>query len=236
MDSTAPSEKANGLATYFSVLTSPTAAFTQLARTPTWGWAALIGIVLMVAATLLSSPEQVKIAHIAQQQALSNMSADARAQAQQGMAAAESIIRVSIIVGGFVAPWIIWLVSAVVFTIGAAVSGAGARFSLAWVAAVNLGAIAFVGAVVNAIILALRGPDAIATPLDAYALPSLAMLVHGSAKLGSFLAAFNIVNVWYYIASVIALERMLSVKRNTAIATIVIYSLLSAAIAAAFAK
>jgi hypothetical protein len=236
MDSTAPSEKTNGLATYFSVLTSPTAAFTQLAKTPTWGWAAIIGIIVMVAATFVAAPEQVKIAHIAQQQALANMSADQRAQAQQGMTAAESIVRVSIIAGGFIAPWIIWLFSSIVFTIGAAASGAGSRFSLAWVAAVNASAVAFLGAVVNAIILAMRGPDAISSPLDANALPSLAMFAHGNVKLASFLGAFGIVNIWFYIVSIIAMERTLNVKRNAAIVTIVIYSLLSAAIAASFAK
>jgi hypothetical protein len=236
MDSTAPQEKANGLATYFSVLTSPTAAFAQLARVPTWGWAAIIGMVLMVAATLISSPEQMKIAQIAQQQALSQMPSDQQAAARQGMEASAGIVRVSIIVGGFVAPWIIWLITAIVFTIGAAVTGANAKFSLSWVAAVNASAVAFVGAVVNAIVLAMRGPDAISSPLDAYSLPSLGMLFHSNVKLATFLNGYGIFYVWFYIVSVIALEQTLKMKRPAAIATVVIYSLLSAGIAAAFAK
>ena len=229
-------EKSNGLANVLAVITSPSAAFEQLARTPTWGWAALVCIALLVAATLISFPEQVKVAHVAQAAALANMSADQQAQARQNMAAFEGVTRFFILAAGFIGPWIVWLISAIVFTIGAAIGGGTSRFSLAWVASVNAAVVAFIAAVVNAVILALRGPDAIGAPLDAYTLPSLGMLVHGSVKFQALLNTYNVGNLWYYVVGIIALERMLNVRRPVSIVVIVVYSLITAGFAAAFAK
>jgi Yip1-like protein len=236
MGESAPAEKANGLATYFAVLTSPSAAFDQLKRTPMWGWAALASIALMLVATIVSMPELLKVAHIQQEAAFSQMPADQQAQARQNASMTTTVTSVVLYCIPLIAPWIIWLVSRIVFTIGAAVSGAAARFSLAWVVAVNASAVAWVGAVINAIILALRGPDAIAAAADANALPSLSMLMHGGVKLTAFLNAYNILNIWFYIVAAIGLERTLSARRGGAVATVIIYSLISAGIAAAFAR
>ena len=52
----------------------------------------------------------------------------------------------------------------------------------------------------------------------------------------AFLAALNIVNIWFYIVAVFALERMLNMKRPGAITTVVVYALISAGLAAAFAR
>lgn len=234
--SSAAGQKSNGLSTYLSVLWSPTAAFDQLRATPTWGWAALIGIALLLVATIISMPEIMKVAHIAQQQQLATMSADQQANARQAMASTSGLIPVFAIVGVLVVTWIIWLISAVVYAIGGALSGAGAKFSLAWVVSVNLGIIAFVGALVNGIILALRGPDAISSALDEYTLPSLGMLFHDNVKLATFLNTYNVDYVWLYVVAVIGLERTLLMKRGAAIATVVVYSLIGAGIAAAFAR
>jgi len=234
--STAVPQKSNGLATYLSVLWSPNAAFDQLRQTPTWGWAALIGIALLAVATIVSMPEIVKVAHIAQQQQLSTMSADQQANARQAMASSSGLIPLFAIIGVFIVTWLIWLVSAVVYAIGSALSGAGAKFSLAWVVAVNLGVIAFVGALVNAIILAARGPDASSSALDQYALPSLGMFFHDNVKLATFLNTYNVDYIWLYVVAVIGLERTLLMKRGAAIATVLIYSLIGAGLAASFAR
>ncbi|HYK54700.1 MAG TPA: hypothetical protein VEV38_14355 [Candidatus Eremiobacteraceae bacterium] len=234
--STTVPQKPNGLATYLSILWAPGAAFDQLRETPTWGWAALAGIILMLIATFISMPEIIKVAHIAQDARLATMSADQRANAQQAMASAAGIIPIFAVVGVVVVTWLIWVISAVVYAIGGALSGAGAKFSLAWVVAVNLGIIAFVGALVNAIILAARGPDSISSALDQYTLPSLGMLFHDNVKLATFLNTYNIDYIWLYIVAVIGLERTLLMKRGAAIATVVIYSLIGAGIATAFAR
>jgi len=234
--STAVPQKPNGLATYLSILWAPGAAFDQLRETPTWGWAALVGIILMVAATFISMPEIVKVAHIAQAQQLATMSADQQAAARQTMASTSGLIPIFGLVGVLVITWVIWLISTTVYAIGGALSGAGAKFSLAWVVSVNLGIIAFVGALVNAIILAVRGPDSISSALDQYTLPSLGMFFHDNVKLATFLNTYNLDYIWLYIVSVIGLERTLSMNRGAAIATVVIYSLIGAGIATAFAR
>lgn len=236
MATTAPQEKANGLATYLSVLFSPTAAFAQLARTPMWGWAAIIGIAIALVSSFLSYPEILKIAHIGQAQALAQMSADQQAQARPGMAAAEGFTGGLIRFGAIIGVWIIWLITAVVFVIGAAVTGGTPKFSASWVAAVNASAIAFVAQLVNAIILSLRGPDSISGPIDAYALPSLGMLYHGGIKLQAFLSAFNLGNLWFMFVAAIALEQVLKMKRGAATGTAVVYLLVLAAFAAIFAR
>jgi hypothetical protein len=181
-------------------------------------------------------PEIVKVAHIAQQQQLATMSADQQAQARQAMGSTQGIIPIFALVGVLVVSWLIWVISATVYAIGGALSGAGAKFGLAWVVAVNLGIIAFVGALVNAIIIAARGPDAISSSLDQYALPSLGMLFHDNVKLATFLNSYNLDYLWLYVVAVIGLERTLSMKRGAAIATVVIYSLIGAGIATAVAR
>lgn len=236
MDSTAAHEKSNGLATYFSVLTSPVEAFLQLARTPTWGWALLVGLVLVAGSALLSMPEQIKVAHVAQAHVLSTMSSDQQVQARQSMAATEGMLPAFGVIGALVVPWFVWLISSIVFAIGAALSGAPGRFSLAWVAAVNVSIIAWAGTLVNAIILALRGPDAISSVVDASALPSLGLLVHDNVKLATFLNFYNVFYVWLYVVSIIALERTLGMKRTPAIVTVLISSVIAAGLAAAVAK
>src|SRR5690349_1103160 len=106
--SAAVPQKSNGLATYLSVLWSPAAAFDQLRATPTWGWGALIGIALLLVATIISMPEIVKVAHIAQQAQLATMSADQQANARQAMASTQGLIPVFAIVGVLVVTWLIW--------------------------------------------------------------------------------------------------------------------------------
>ena len=233
---TATPAKSNGLATCLAVITSPGTAFDQLRLTPTWGWAALVCLVLSVVGGIISMPEQIQVAHVAQMHAIANMPADQQAQARQGIAAGARLIPIFVIVTLVVAPWIVWLISAIVYTIGAAISGASARFNLAWVISVNVGVIAFVVLLVNAIILALRGPDAIASPLDAQAIPSLGMFFHDNIKLATFLNNYSIGYIWVYVVAVIGLVRTMSMKVAPAIITVVLYSLIASGIGAAFAR
>lgn len=233
---TAAPQKSNGLATYLSILWSPATAFDQLRETPTWGWAALVGIVLLLVATFISMPELQKAAQIVQAARIATMSADQQAAARDVMAKTAALFPLFAIIGIVIVTWIVWVISAVVYAIGGAISGAGAKFSLAWVVSVNLGIIAYVGALVNAVILAARGPDAISSMLDQYALPSLSMLFHDNVKLAMFLNSYNIDYLWLYVVAVIGLERTLSMKRGAAIATVVVLSLIGAGLASASAR
>jgi hypothetical protein len=235
---TPPAEKANGLATYFNVIFSPAEAFALLGRVPMWGWAAIGGILLTMIgqAILWQATMHMSLAQQAQQ--LSQMPADQAAAAREAMTKIPHwIYPVSAIaIGGLIGPWVVWLVGALVYLIAAALSGGEARFKLAWVTAVNLYIIGAVGSIIAGVIVALRGGENVNSAIDLFALPSLAMFVHGSPKLAGFLYSFNIVNIWLYVVAVIALQHTMKMGRGAAIATVVVLALIGAGIAAAFSK
>jgi hypothetical protein len=233
----APAERSNGLATYVKVLYAPSEAFATLARIPTWGWAAIGGIVLTLIATMIGLPAILHLIQAGQQKALEQLPADQAAAQRQILAKVPHAVYVGIsLVQAFVIPWLVWLFGAVIFAIGAALGGGEARFKPAWVGAVNLYIIGALGAVVSYVIVALRGAENVSSAADLFALPSPAMLLHGSVKFEAFLNAFNVVNIWSYVVTVIALEHLMKMNRTAAIVTVVVLALLGGGIAAAFAK
>lgn len=235
--SAASEQRANGIATYLKVLYVPGEAFATLARVPTWGWAAIIGIILTLVGSFILMPATMHFTHLAQERQLSQMPADQAAAARQAMSRIPSwVYPVFGTVFAGLLPWVFWLIGAIVFVIGASLGGGEARFRGAWVCAVNLYIIAAVGSIISAVIVALRGVESVNTAADLYALPSLAMLVHGSPKLEMFLYGFNIINIWFYIVAVIALEHVMKMSRGAAIATVVVLALLGACLGALFAK
>jgi hypothetical protein len=233
----AQTEGANGFATYLKVLYAPGEAFATLARVPTWGWAAIIGIVLTLVGTVLVGPATTHVAHLVQQRQFAQMSADQAAAARQAIARIPDwVYPVSGVVGALVFIWIFWLVEAVVFVVGASLSGGESKFALAWVGTANLYVIAGLGVVINGIIVAMRGVGSINSPLDVYTLPSLGMVVHGSPKFTMFLYGFNIIYLWYYIAAIVLLEQMMKMSRTAAIVTVAVLAVFLAGLAALFAK
>ncbi len=233
----AAAERSNGAVTYLETLYAPGEAFATLARVPTWGWAAIIGIALTLVGTFILLPATMHFTHIAQEKQLSQMSADQAAAARQAIAKLPSwFYAVFGMLGASIIPWLFWLIGAIVFVIGASLSGGEARFKGAWVIAVNLYIIAALGSIISAVIVMLRGVNSVNTATDLYALPSLALLVHGSPKLEMFLYGFNIINIWFYIAAVIALEQVMKMSRGAAIATVVVLAVLGAGLGALFAK
>lgn len=232
-----PAERSSGLATYLKVLYAPGEAFATLARVPTWGWAAIIASALALVSAFILMPATMHYTHIAQEQQLSQMSADQAATARETMAKIPQwTYGLFGIIGGVVGPWVFWLLTAVVFLIGAALGGGEARFKGAWVSAVNLYIIALIGTIIAAAIIALRGAESVNTVSDLLALPSLGMLVHGSPKLFAFLYGFNVINIWFYVVAVIALEQVLKMSRGAAVATVVVFAVLAASLGAVFAK
>ena len=233
---TGKGQKSNGLATYLGIVVSPASACAQLARTPTWGWAAIAGIIISLAAIFVALPESHKIADLARQAQLAQMTAAQQEAVRERMGQFSLLFVIFAAVGGVIGPWIGWLIAAVLFFVAAVISGAVAKFLPAWVASVNAFAIAALAQLVNSVILALRGADAITSQQDAYALPSLAMFVHSSPKLAAILYSYNVINVWYFVVIVIALMAIMKMSRGAAIATAVIYSLLGAGFGALSAR
>jgi Yip1-like protein len=231
-----PPAKPNGLATYFGILFSPGESFATLARTPMWGWAAIIGIAIVLIASIVSMPEIAKLAQIAQMHAISQLPSDQQADARQRVASAGGFISVFIFVLAIIGPWIGWLIAAVVFLVGALIGKAAAQFDRAWTVAVNIFCAAGIGQLVNAVILALRGPDGIASQADVYAIPSLAMLAQGNPKLAAALFALNPFYLWYYVIAAIGLQIVMKMRPAVAWGTTIVFALIGVALAAAFAK
>lgn len=227
--SEAPASRFAGLITYFSILFSPKAAFDRLSRVPTWGWAAVIGTLLVIVAVILFTPAQLHLASAMQQKQLSQMSAEQQAAFKTNAAQIQAVSKIFIYVISLISPWFVWLVSAVVFLIAAALSGGEAKFSKVWVLSVNVFVVWGIAGVINAIIVSLRDPSTVNSPLDVMGLPSLAPLVHGSPKLAAFLFGYNPLYIWYYVVVAIGLERVLKMSRTAAIVTVVVASLIWAA-------
>ncbi|HLW37593.1 MAG TPA: YIP1 family protein [Candidatus Eremiobacteraceae bacterium] len=226
--SEAPASRFDGLITYFSILFSPKAAFDRLSRVPTWGWAAVIGTLLVVIAVILFTPAQLHLTAAMQQKQLSQMSADQQAAFKANAAQIQAFSKIAIYVVSFISPWFVWLVGAVIYLIAAALSGGEAKFSKAWVLAVNAFVVWGIAGVINAIIVSLRDPSTVNSPLDIMSLPSLAPLAQGSPKLAAFLFGYNPLYIWAYIVVAIGLERMLKMSRTAAIVTVVVASLIAA--------
>ncbi len=232
-----PSEQANGLATSLKVVFSPSEAFSTLARVPMWGWAAIIGIALTLISTVIGMPASAHYRHIAIDQSLATMSAETAARTREFYAKVPQWIFPAIgLVSSFIAPWLFWLVNAVVYLIGAALGGGDARFKLAWVCGVNVYIIAAIASVINYAILMMRGVDSITSFIDLFTLPSLAMFVHEPVKLAAFLYGYNVAYIWLYVVAFIALQRVMKLSTGAAIATVVVQSLCVAGLTAAFAK
>jgi hypothetical protein len=233
----ATNQSSNGLATYFKVLYAPGEAFSTLARVPTWGWAAIIGIILTVVATAIGVPAILHLIQAGQEKAIQQLPADQAATQRAVLAKVPQALYIALaFVQGLLIPWFAWLIGAVVFLIGASLSGGEARFKSAWVCALNLYIIGAVGAVATYVIVALRGAANVSSSADLYALPSLAMLVPGSVKLQALLYSFNLVNIWYYIVAVIALEQVMKMSRTAAIVTVLVLAVLGGCLGGAFAK
>jgi hypothetical protein len=233
-----PPEKADGLATYLKVIYAPGEAFATLARVPTWGWAAIAGILLTIVGTFLALPASLHYSHIAQEQQFSQMPADQAAAAREFTA---KIPQWAYYIFGFIGAllgcFFAWLIASVVYLISAALGGGEAVFKKAWVTAVNLYIIPVLGSVAAGLILLLRGPENANTSADLFVLPSPAMLIHGPVKLAAFLYyGLNVVNIWYYIVAVIALQKMLKVSSVVAVVTVAVVGVLLAGLLALLAK
>lgn len=235
--SSLPTEsKLNGLITYFSILFQPKTAFERLRAVPMWGWAAIAGIVLTMVTIWLSAPAQLHFASVMQQQRISQMPADQQAQAKAAIAQMGPVMKVFLAIGGLIGPWFGWLVAAVVFLIAAALTGGEAKFRSAWVASVNSYVVYGISGVVNSVILSMRDPSTVNSMADVVGVPSLGLLVHNNPKLYGFLAAYTVLNIWYYVVVVIALEQVLKIPRRSAIIATVLYSLVWALLAMSQAK
>jgi hypothetical protein len=231
-----PLQRANGAATYFGVLFAPGEAFDTLARVPLWGWACVLGMVITVIAVIVGLPATLHVIQVAQAAQIAQAPADQQQQMRDTISKISPIMPVIITCTALIAPWIGWVIASLVILAGSAIGRGATSFGTAWVLAVNSYAILAFGALLNNIVLRLQGAENITKTSDAYALPSLAMLVHGDAKVSAFLYAFNVVYIWFYAIIAFGMQRMMKVSAAAAWGTAIVYALIGALIAMAFAK
>jgi hypothetical protein len=233
-----PPEKADGLGTYLKVIYAPGDAFATLARVPTWGWAALVGIILTIVGTFLALPASLHYSHIAQEQQFSQMSAEQAAAAREFTAKIPQwAYYIFAFIGALFGCFVGWLIASLIYLISAALGGGEAAFKKAWVAAVNLYIIPVLGSLAGGLILLLRGPENANTSTDLFVLPSPALLIHTPLKLAAFLYyGLNVVNIWFYFVAVIALQLLMKVSRVAAIVTVIVVGLLLSSVLALLAK
>jgi len=221
-----------GLATYAQVVFAPRRAFARLSDVPTWGWAALGGCVLTVAAVLLSERAQLHVLAITEAQRIAALPAGERLRAQMAANQIASARPALFIAGALVAPWVLWPLIAFFFFLAALVGNGRARLSLAWVTALNTYAVYGIAGVANAALVALHDPATAQGPDDLLRLPSPALLFPHAPALHAFFSAYTIGGLWYYAIVAIGLQSVMRMPRTQAIVATVIFSLLFGVLAA----
>jgi hypothetical protein len=201
MESTAPVAKANGLTTVINTIAAPSDAFETLRVAPTWGWACLIAIVLLLIGTYLQGPAARHAGVMTTQQMMAtsslfaNLTPEKKAEivARAGQPSVFPYITIAIVL------FVIVLFNTLFTLIGNAVGKGQADFKRLWAGSMNIAVPTFaLGSIVVGIITMLRGPDAFNSTMDvARAMPSLAYLApHASPALATFLAGISIFSLW----------------------------------------
>jgi hypothetical protein len=215
-----------GLVTYVWVLVRPRAAFERLKNAPTWGWAAVIGLLLTLAAFLIAEPAQLHVLATSESHRIAALPPNERVRAQIVQLHIAQSHKTLFIVGALVGPWITWFLTALFFFMAAAISRARASFGMAWVVALNSYVVYALGGVANAALLATRDPNHVDSGLDLIAMPSLGWLFPHNPAIAAFLSAYGPFNIWYYAIVAVALIAVLKVPRSAAVVATIGYSLL----------
>ncbi|HET9392184.1 MAG TPA: hypothetical protein VFO29_01490 [Candidatus Rubrimentiphilum sp.] len=202
METPAPAAaKQSGLSTVVNTIASPSEAFETLRTAPTWGWALIFAIILMIVGTYLQGPAARHAGVVQTQQMMSTNSFFASltpAQKQEAIARAgrpSPWAYVTVIFVLFFAA----LFNSLIMLIGNAVGRGQAGFKQLWAGSMNIAVPTLgLGAVVLGIITMLRSPDSFNSTLDVVkAMPSLAYLApHASAATVAFLSSISVFTLW----------------------------------------
>jgi hypothetical protein len=200
MDPTSPAQP-NGLKTALDTIVAPKDAFERLRSGPTWGWAFLLALVLYAAGAYLLEPA---ITHATQTDWPNTVAANPRlgqltaATQQHYLDFILKIIAFNWLFAIVILPIVI-LVQTIVMLIFKAAGRGSATFASLWAASTNIVVVSLgLGAIVLALVVALRGADSFERPLDVQtAMPSLALLAPAAPlKVHAFLAAFTPFSLW----------------------------------------
>lgn len=237
VDSQAP--RANGFKTVLDTIVAPKEGFEALRTFPTWGLALAIAIVLSALGTYLMTPaiQHATIANWPAQVAASPQLAQMSPEQQQAaLNMGVKISSFSWIFLLFMLP-IYCLIEALVMLLFDKLGGGDGTFGRYFAVCSNIAVVVGIGTVITAIITIVRGADSFTTPQSVQAaMPSLAMIVPVTGKLGAFLSVITPINVWVTGLSISALLVAGRVRRVQAWLGGIVLLLVPALVAVAFTK
>lgn len=212
--------KADGLKTALDIVVAPKEAFERLRSAPTWGWACIIAIVLLVAGYALQRPAQLHAAvgtlqHMMATNSLFSSMSDEQKQKALDNASHPSAIQTAIgVLGVLVSLFVAALINAVVLLVANAVAHGTADFRRLWAGSMNIAVPTFgLNYVVLGIICVALGADHFQTSGDLLrSVPGLAMLFPGMrGTVGGFLMGINIFTLWGFALNVMMMRTMAGV-------------------------
>lgn len=236
METSAPAVKTSGLSTVVNTIAAPSEAFETLRVAPTWGWACIIAIVLMLIGAYLQGPAARHAGVVQMQQAMATNSLFANIPAERKQTMLAQAGRPGVMT--YLAPVIVLFIAVFFNTlltlIGNALGKGQADFKRLWAGSMNIAVPTLgIGAVVLGIITSLRSPDSFNSTLDILrSMPSLAYVFHGSATTTAFASAISIFSLWGLFLNATMLR--ITAKTSPAVAyTVAVVILLLGALVAA---
>ncbi|HEY1977774.1 MAG TPA: hypothetical protein VGG89_14575 [Candidatus Baltobacteraceae bacterium] len=213
--------KASGLNTLVDTIISPKEAFEALAVSPTWGWACLVAIVLLLGGYALQRPAQLHAAVGTLQHMMATNSLFASMSDEQKQRAIESASHPSAlqtafgVFGVIVSLFFAALINSVVLLI-ANIAGRGrADFGRLWAASMNIAIPTFgLNYVVLGVICLAVGADHFQNTGDLLrSVPGLATLLPGTrGALAGFLMGINVFTLWGFGLNVAMMRIMARVS------------------------
>ncbi len=235
---TAPPPQENaGLTSLVETIVAPASAFDSLAEKQTWGWAFIASSLLTIVAALASAPVNRHLAKLITAQRIAAISNPRQA------AAARSAAAISLKFAPFgwvfspIGILVVVLIATVILVIFNAVLGGKANFKQIWCAAMNVSVVFSLGVLIGSILLALRGPDAIASVTDLYrnSLSLAAVFPRENIKFDEFLLAITPFSLWGLWLNSMLMQRIARLEAPkawaAALAVLILPALLTAGLA-----
>ena len=216
--------KGDGLKTAFDIAVAPKEAFESLRLGPTWGWACLIALVLLVGGYALQRPAQLHAAvgtlqHMMATNPLFSSMTDAQKQQAMENAVHPSPAQTAFgVIGVIVSLFFAVLVNSVVMLVANIAGHGNADFRRLWAGSMNIAVPTFgLNYVVLGIICLVLGADHFQNSGDLFrALPGVAtILPNVRGPLGGFLMGINVFTLWGFALNV-TMMRVLAGARGAA--------------------
>ena len=192
---------ANGLSTVVDTIASPAEAFERQRTAPTWGWALVVAIVLMVIGAYLQAPAAHHAAVAGAQKMVATSTLFANMTDAQKQQAVERAGKPSVFtyIGPVIGLFIAVFFNTIILLLGNAIGRGQADFKRLWAGSMNIAVPTLgIGAIVLGVITMVRGADSFDSTLSLVrAMPGLAMLVPNAGPvLAGFLSAISIFTLW----------------------------------------